>query len=441
MRKRAVLNISSAMIIFLLSVNCFAGCFVTTTSNGLTVILQEDHTNPLVAVDVWVKAGSSHENKNISGVSHFIEHLTFGATAKREPGDMDIEMESLGGTLDAHTSKDWAHFNTTVRSKDVSKALDILADAIMNPQFRKSDVDKERLVILDEIAKKNADPVKICQDILAKDLYGNNSYALPVEGTADTVNKITRDDIKQYHDKYYTADNIAVVMVGDIERQKAIDEVSKAFQSLPSGNNKDTNQQNIAEVKYPESQVNESIKMPFAMDYLAIGFLGPQASDKADVCATDVLLAYLGYGYQSWLMDDLKNKQNLVQNASVDYITQKRPGLISIVVSAKPSDIKSAETAIISKIDAIRKNGIPDNILFVAKRSLLGQFAFQNETVGGRANSYGFYYSISDPAFADSYISSVQAVTNEDILRVANKYLDPAKSAVLKIGSDQGGKS
>src|SRR5450759_935401 len=163
--------------------------------NGLTVILQEDHAAELVGIDVWVKAGSRFETTKNNGVSHLIEHLLFGATQKRQAGDMDREMESLGATLDAHTSFDFAHFSTTVSSRYLLKALDVFSDAVNDSQFRQADIDRERMVILDEITRKTANPTSVCHDLLAKQLYGDHPYSLPIEGTWNSVRQITRDEV------------------------------------------------------------------------------------------------------------------------------------------------------------------------------------------------------------------------------------------------------
>ncbi len=255
--------------------------------NGLTVIVQEDHAADLVGVDVWVKAGSGNETDANNGVSHFIEHMIFSATAKREPGDMDLEMESLGATLDAHTSHDWAHFSTTVSSRYLDKALDVLSDALMNAQFREADLQDERPVILDEIAKKLSNPVAVCKDILAQELYKTHPYALPIEGTSRSIAKITRNDILDYYHKHYVAANAAVVIVGDVNTQEAVDAVGKAFQGLSSAAAPEVNNPTIDTSS--TKQVVKSLNGPYKQDYLAIGFIGPSGADYSDICATDVM--------------------------------------------------------------------------------------------------------------------------------------------------------
>jgi len=404
--------------------------------NGLTVILLEDHAAQLVGVDVWDKAGSANESKETNGVSHFIEHLVFGATSTREPGDMDLEMESIGATLNAHTSKDWAHFSTTVSSRYLTKALEVLADGLMGAAFREQDIARERLVLLDEIANKQADPIKVCKDLLAAELYGAHPYALPVEGTPETIKSISRQQIIDHYTKFYVPTNMAVVLAGDIDMQRALQQVGQAFQGK-SGTPKPATA--VAEVTPIGQQVNKSLKAPLKSTYVAVGFHGPAGSDYEDVCAVDALLSYLGFGYRSWMETELKGKTGLASEVAADFLTQRQPGAISFIAQVTEANVDKAKGALFAKIAAVRADGIPEASLALAKRSLLGQYAFQNETYGGMATSSGFYFAVSEPEFAGKYISCVQSITNADIVRVAQKYLDPARAVVLVIGPNQGG--
>lgn len=403
---------------------------ITKLSNGLTVILMEDHAAALVGIDIWVKAGSGNETKNSNGVSHFIEHMVFGATSKRDAGELDLEMESLGATLDARTSRDWAHFNTTVSSRYLPKALEVLADAITNAQFREMDIEYERLVLLEEIANKQANPLKTIQDYLAQELYGSHPYALPIEGTPESVTNIKRQDILDYYSKYYTAANMAIVLVGDFDSQAVMSEINRAFSSLPAAPVPKPVQKDIQPIS---KQISNTIKSPFTLNYIALGFLGPPASDTKDVCAMDVLLTYLGFGYRSWMSEELKAKAGLVSEASADFITHREPGMISFIAVTSDANTQKAEDAILAKLAAIRKEGIPQGNLALAKRFLLGRFAFQNETYAGRANSFGFYYAISEPEFANKYMNYVQAVTNDDVIKAAQKYINPDSAVILRL--------
>jgi zinc protease len=403
--------------------------------NGITVILQEDHASPLVAVDIWVKSGPLYETAANNGISHFIEHLAFTSTAKYGPGEMDDEMESLGATLDARTSTDWTRFGVTVMSRYLPQALSVLSEAIAKPRFKDADIEAERRVILEEISRKQTQPFKICKDYLAAALYGDHPYSRSVEGPPETAAKLTRDDIVGYYQKRYVPDNIAIVLVGDIAPEDAVSEVGKAFQGL---NGKASKDPDAPAPSLLPTQVTKGYHGPYKLGYVAVGFVGPAGADYKDVCAVDLLLTALGSGYRSWMSEELHTKLGMIDQGQADFLTERCPGLISIIASAAEDKSDLAKSAILARITTIRKDGISPDALAVAQRSLLGQYAFQNETNSGRAQSYGFYYAVSDPQFASAYVSCIQSVTNEDIIRVAQKYLDPTHAAIVLVGPRQG---
>lgn len=408
---------------------------ITTLPNGLTVITQEDHTSELVGIDIWVKAGTRFETRETNGVSHFLEHLLFGVTEKRKAGDMDREMESLGATLDAHTNRDYAHFSTTISSRYLTKALDILSDAVLHSQFPESSVQMERLVILDEIARKQSNANSVCQDLLSASVFGDHPYSLPLEGTAQSIKALSRQDIVDYYHLHYVPGNIAVVLVGDFDKA-AVSAVAAAFGSDTS--TAPAKPPQVTPAARPKS-ASDSVKMDFNNNYLTIGFLGPPAANTDEVCAMDVLVTYLGRGYHSWLSDELKVKQGLAQEGSADFVTAHDPGLVSIVAMAPPTHIPRAREAILGKLAQMGTVPIDAFELGRAKRSLLGQYAFQDETVGGRAGTLGFYYAVSDPLFAARYEANVQAVTADAVRKLAKQYLDRSGAAVIAVGPDQGG--
>lgn len=409
---------------------------VTQMGNGLTVILQEDHAVELVGIDVWVKAGSAMETPETNGISHLIEHLAFGSTNKHKAGEIDLEMESLGATLDARTSRDWAHFSTTVSSRYLPKALDVLSEIVTGAQFDQKEMDRERLIVADEIAKKQTKPMEFCRDYLAKELYQDHPYALPIEGTEDNVNKLTRQQVIDHYHNLYTAPNMAVVLVGDFDSQQAAAEIGRAFQSLP---NKPVQKQEAAAVMPPSARVYKTFAAPYKSDYLGIAFLGPSGGEYADVCAVDLLLTCFGFGNRNWMQDELVKKMGLATEASSDFLTQRYPAMISLIAATTDINLEQTKNAIFAQIEQVRQQGIPENSLALAKRELLGEYAFQNETYGGRANTAGFYFAVSDPQFASRYIECIQSVTNEDIIRVAKKYLDPNKAVIVVLQPDKGG--
>jgi|YNPNPStandDraft_1061719.scaffolds.fasta_scaffold01156_14 zinc protease len=429
--------VTAAVILLMISlVHAQPGSLsVTKMGNGLTVLLLEDHAAELVAVGVWVRAGSATETEELNGVSHFIEHLAFGSTRKHKAGEMDVEMESIGATLDAHTTRDYASYTATVSSRYLAKALELLADAVTGPLFNPEDVESEKRVILDEITKKLTNPIEVCKGVIGNELYGSHPYALPIEGMPKSVRRITSEDIRSHFKRYYTADNMAVVLVGDFDPQTAISAVGKSFQAVPKSSTEDK----VApeEIKPLEKQIIKSYKIPVKLNYLAIGFLGPPATDTRNVCAIDVLLTHLGCGYRSWMEEELKQKMGLALSVEAEYLTHRQSAAITLIATSPDSDLTKLRDTIMAKIAELRKSGMSPETLVSAKRSLAGDYAFQNETYAGRANSLGFYWAISDPEFGMRYLQCTDSVTNDEVIHAAQKYLDLDKAVIITLGPNQ----
>jgi zinc protease len=425
-------KIPTLFLIFLLSSTAFAQMpplSISTLDSGLTAILKEDHATDLVGIEIYIKAGTFSEGVSNNGISHFIEHLLFAGTSKRQAGDMDVEMESVGATLDAYTGVDYAHFGATVSSRYLNKALEIFADAINDSQFRADDVERERLVILDEIARKLSNRRLICRAMLAERIYGQHPYSLPLEGTADNVKKLTREELLAHYRRYYNPANMGIVLVGDFDSKVALEEINKLFPKLATI----SDQKALPVVVPVKEQIRESVSAKLDSHALAIGFLGPQSADREDVCAIDVLTSYLGHGYRSWIAEELKTKAGLVQDIDVDFVTQRGQGMISIVVSGAEDNLSKARDAIFDKLNNIASRGLSQGELELAKRTVLGQSAYELETVSGRANAYGFYFAVSEAAFADTYSACINSVTNEAITKAARKYLNPKTAVVLTV--------
>ena len=402
---------------------------VTRLGNGLTVIMQEDHSIDLIGIEVWVKAGIANETADNNGISHLVEHLLFAGTEKRQTGDMDREIESVGATLDAYTGVDYMHFGATICSRYLNKSLDIFADAINNSQFHGDDLERERLVILDELARKQSSIRLVARSLLAQKIYGPHPYSLPLEGTAANVKNISHNDLLAYYREHYTPTNMALVLVGDFDPSAAFAEIKKLFQSAP----REYKTNPRPEIPPITKQISESVKASLDDDYLAIGFLGPDSSQSEDVCALDVLMSYLVRGNRGWIFEELKTKSKLVNDAHVDFVTCRDKGLISIIVSTTPDNQVKVQEAILAKLEQIGSKGMSGYELENAKRSVLGQIAYERETVSGRANAFGFYFAVSDVSFAVKYQACISSLTAEAVRQTAKKYLIADSAVILRL--------
>jgi zinc protease len=393
--------------------------------NGVKVIVQEDRSVGLVAVDIWIRTGSVHETPQTNGVSHFIEHLMFRATENREQGQIDLEIESLGATAHARVGRDWTHFYTVVASRYLSEALDVLTDAVTRPLFRPSDVEHERRIILDEIARRESNPQDMLETLVFEAAYSVHPYGLPIEGTRESIAAITREMIAEHYERFYVPENMNVVLVGNISHAEGVAAAKKAFAHVKRRSGEAAPAAEIPTEPKRTEQTRKTVKRDTNFSYLAIAFQGPSVRDVPDIYAMDVLMSHLGVGYQSWLAYDLRDTRKLAVETSADFLTQRYPGLAILAVATQPDKVKQAEEAILDRIAELRKEHLSEGEMIRAQRSLLGHHAFDVETFAGRATNLGFYESIDSHKFAANYVQKVGEVTAEDVLRVAQTYLDP----------------
>lgn len=398
-----------------------------TLPNGLRVLVREAHEAPLVTVDLWVRAGSARETSETNGVAHFMEHLLFRGTAKRGRGEVDRAIEELGATLNATTSRDWMHLYTTVASRYWQNALEVIADAVKNSALRPEDVEREQMIILDELARAADDPIRDANQRLAELLFRNHPYRLPVAATRDSIIRIQREQIVQFYRKYYVPNNASLVIVGDVTEAEAFAAAQKFFGDWQK---REVTDPEPAAEPPPDAPRRAEFRVRRGLPTVGVAFLAPSVKEVADVCACDLLLALLGQ--RDGLLTRLLVGQGVATRVTTEFLTQRYPGIFSIVVELpQKGDPAQVEAMVVGALQQLAKTPVSEAELSRAKREILGNYLFSMETTEGQASTLGFYEMIDTYLFATEYEKNVQAVSAEDIRRVVEKYLNPELRVVV----------
>lgn len=406
--------------------------YVSTTvlPNGMKVIVREGHQVNLVAVDIWVKAGSVSEASANNGISHLVEHMIFKATKKYGLGEIDRVIEGLGAELNGGTSKDWVHFYTTVASEYLPAALDVLAEAIMNPQFRAEDIDKERQVILDEIARAESDPPLLASGMFSKTVYKSHPYRLSPTGARDSVLKLTRDELVAYYNKYYTPSNICVAISGDISEHDAVAQVQRVF----SGLQKAATAKVVPAAEPPIASPREErmqIPIPSNQAYVVLGYQAPAAQNLKEICALDVILAMMGDTYRGRIAGALNVNKVKFSKIVPDFAIQQYPSTISVLVTVESSDIDRTVAVLKKEFDKLSSETISVGELEQAKSAVEGSDLFEQETFSGQARTLGLYESVASYQHALNYVGTAASLTPTEVSAVAKKYLGSGKYYLL----------
>ncbi|MEW6327421.1 MAG: pitrilysin family protein [Thermodesulfobacteriota bacterium] len=405
------------------AVEAFPNPYCFQLDNGLTVIIKETRAAPVAAIQVWVKAGSVYETDNEAGITHFIEHMIFKGTARRGPGEIAKAIESVGGDINAYTSLDYTVYHVVIGSKFFDVGLDILSDAVLHSSFDPLEIEREKMVVLEEIRMRQDQPsVKLFEAVMAK-AYTVSPYRRPVIGFPETVQPLTRDSILSYMQKRYMPSNLTVVVVGDVETADCISRIKQAFPGMKGAATESVSleepPQNEVRTVLLKDEINEShLNMCFPI----AGFNDP------DSVTLDVLAAILGEGESSRLYQELRDKKTLVHDVAAYAFTPLGPGLFEVACSLDAEKSKEAVETALREVYRLRYEAVNQDELDKAKLNIESGFIYAQERVQGQARKLGYFETMAgDYREQVNYLKKVAAVTPEDIRRVAEKYFRPER--------------
>ncbi len=398
--------------------------------NGLTVVVRPNPASPVVAVQAWVKAGSTTEPEERAGMSHILEHMAFKGTKRRGNGDIAREVESLGGEINAYTSFDQTVYHITISGRYLENALDILSDTLENSVFDAGELSRELEVILEEVRMNEDNPGRVVGKALFREAYREHPYGRPVIGYVNTIKNTTRDDLLSYFRKWYVPGNMVLVIAGGVDPKASRPLVEKTFGKLPA--------RRVTKAKMPVEPKQKKTRVVLKEKdarraYLEMGFHGPSMSDP-DVYAWDLLSIILGSGETSRLVRAVKDRKGLVDSVYASSYTPRDPGLLFVGGVLSPEKTKDALQEILFETFRTAAEPPEGPELARAKTGTETDFIYSLESQSALARLVGFYETtLNDAAFEQTYLRKIRAVTAEDVHAAARKYLTPENLTVSMV--------
>lgn len=404
--------------------------FETKLDNGLTVLIEEEHTAPVVSVQMWVKVGSGDETDKEAGISHVFEHMLFKGTEKRAVGQIANIIESVGGDINAYTSFDNTVFHLVVPSRHFATGLDIVSDAIQHSSFDPEELKKELEVVLEELRMNDDSPERSLYKHLLAASYAEHPYRRPVIGYIKTVKSFTREDILKFFDKWYVPNNMTLVITGDIKKDdalKAVKEEFKNFKKAPDPHKK-------RPVEPEQKQLRtEIVPQQITETHIGAAFHIPSLKDE-DTYSLDVLSVILGGGESSRLYKKLKVEEATVYDIGSYPMSLVDPGLFIINANLKAANVDKAIAGSFREIRRLGYEGPNHEEIEKAKLNLESDFIYQRETMQGIASKLGYYETnLGDYNYEKKYIEGIRKVTPDDVKRVVNKYLTAANMTITAL--------
>lgn len=398
-----------------------AGVHVSTLPNGLTIIVREDRSAPVVSAQAWCQTGSIHEGKWLgAGLSHVLEHMLFKGTTTRGSGRIDQEVQDAGGSMNAYTSFDRTVYHIDAPNTGAQVAIDVLCDIMQNATLPAEELVKELDVIRREMDMGQDDPGRRSSRRLFETAYTRSSYRYTIIGYPDIFNEIKREDVVAYYHERYAPTNVFFVVVGDIETNAVAEQIKAAYagakaRSMPPPYLPLEPRQVAPRVVVEEAAVE--------LGHLHFSWHIPELRHP-DVPVLDVLAAVLGNGRSSRLYKSVRQKQGLVHSVDAWTYSPGNPGLFGLSALVEANQFDAARDAMLKEIRRVQKSGATSDELAKAIKQFVSATLASRKTMAGQAHDLGSsWLTASDLSFSERYLAAVMRTTRADLRRVANHYL------------------
>ena len=397
-----------------------------TLKNGLKVYVIEEHSSPVVSVQVWYKVGSKNEVVGITGSAHLLEHMMFRGT--KEIKDFSQIIDELGGMDNAFTSFDKTAYWCEIPSSAVEKVLYMEADRMRNITF--DGFDEERNVVIEERRwRTENDQRGALWEALFSTIFWAHPYRNPVIGWRSDLENVSLEKVKQFYETYYAPNNAYLIVVGDVKAEKVFKIAEKYFGKYES---KEIPKFYTTEPKQRGPRRTEIKKEGFAT-YIALAYRVPKASSEYSP-AVSLLADILGGGKTSKLYKSIVYNKQLASSISAFYYGLKDEGLLIIFATLQQGkDINELEKAINEEIENLRKNKVSEEELRRAKNSQLANLVYSRESVVRLGFQLGdALINTENPNYINEYPKLIQKVSKQDIEKIINEYInDDNKTTVI----------
>ena len=396
--------------------------------SGLTVLVRENTSTPVVAASLFVRVGSRWETEQDAGISHLMQQVLLKGTTTRSALEIAETAEGLGGGISASADVDFSELRATALARNWKKMLELMADVALRPTLPDAEIDGERKAMLTALRSRQDQPFPLAMDTVMSRVYGDHPYGRPVLGRPAALERIDRAALLAYHQRFYRAPRMILAVSGDVSAREVMAEVARRFATAAAGEGE-------PELTLPAAVARADrtvLVRPAAQAQVLVAFLAPPTSHP-DYAAVKVLTTALGGGMAGRLFTEVRDKQGLAYSTGGAYPSRLGPGVLYMQLGTAPANQARAEAAMLGELERIRRDPVNPGELNRAKAYLLGQFALDRRT-NARLAWYDAFFEVLGvgPDFADRYTRDVEAVTADDLLRVARTYL--AAPTIVTLG-------
>lgn len=401
----------------------------TVLENGVTVVTESVPAVHSVSLGVWITTGSRDEAAENNGIAHFIEHMFFKGTARRSAQDISKEIDSVGGILNALTSKEYTGIYAKVLDKHVGVAADIITDIFLRSTFDPHEIEREREVIVQEILLSEDTPDEHIQDLFSKSFFRNHPLSKPILGNIQTVNSINRDMLLDFLKRqHYHPSKIIISATGKVDHHQIVSLFHDPFGSIPSRNSSPS--------RLPLNAGSDItiFNKPLEQIHICIGTQGV-TQDDASRYAGYVLNAVIGGSMSSRLFQEIREKKGLAYSVYSYISSYFDAGMFVVYLGVSKKAVREAIKLVVAELNKCREYGITEDELRTAQEHLKGHTLLAAESPDSRMTRLAkcqIYFNRFIPL--EEILTSIDQVTQQDVQTLAQQILDRKYLSLAALG-------
>ncbi len=400
-----------------------------TLPNGVRIVTELMPHVRSVSIGIWIGTGSRAEVGPENGLSHFIEHMVFKGTANRTAEDIARSVDSIGGGLDAFTSKELVSYNTKVLDEHMPIAFDVLSDLVLNPLFEENDIEKEKGVILEEIKMEVDNPEYLIHEIFSTNFWKDHSLGKPILGTKDTVKRFDRGMLRRYYERVYSPSNILITAAGNLDHDRIVRFAEERFSNLSSA---PAPARDPVPVPHARLVFRNKASLEQVHVYMGVpSYALPH--DARFVCY--VLNTVLGGGMSSRLFQNIREKQGLAYSVYSELNMYRDAGCLAICAGTSVESARKVVFSVLDELRQLREEPVTAEELRRAKDHLKGSFMLGLESTSSRMGNLARQELYFRRFFSlDEMLESIEAVTAEEVQKLAQEFFRQDRIALAMLG-------
>jgi len=402
-----------------------------TLPNGVRVLVEPLHYVQSAAVGLWCQTGSRHEHNDEGGITHFIEHMLFKGTPSRTSKQIAETIEGRGGSINAFTDKESTCYYCRVLAEDVPMSIDVLGDMMLHSKLSQPDLTLEKGVILEEISRSMDEPSDYVHDLHMQTRWGDHPLGRPIIGTRDSVASFEPENLRQYMNRRYRAENVVLAVAGDVKTEEVLEVAERFLGKIPSSAENGILEPPVSHIE------NVVLEKDVEGVHFCIGTDGISNHDD-DEYALAVMEAALGGNMSSRLFQEIREKRGLAYAIGTYSLRYSVAGTFNIYGGTSPETWEQVRDLSLAELEKVRQNGLEPEELERVKHGLTGRVVLALESMSSRMMRMSRNEMIHGRQIpVEEVIEKIKAIKNNNIIELANRLFNPDRVASTVIGPVQ----